>query len=162
MDCSLSGSSVHGILQARILEWVAISSSRGSSWPRDWTWVSQTAGRFFTLWATRAVSVGLVPSMSSEGDLFPCLFQFLVTFCTPWLVALFTIFKAHHSGVCFYHRIACFSESDSSWLPLKRPVSITSGIHGQFPHLNILNLIISANSLLPYKVTHSQVPGIRM
>ena len=37
MDCSLPGSSVHGILQARILEWVAISFSRGSSWPRDWT-----------------------------------------------------------------------------------------------------------------------------
>ena len=53
MDCSLPGSSVHGILQARMLEWVAIPSSRGSSWPRDWTWVSSIAGRFFTLWATR-------------------------------------------------------------------------------------------------------------
>ena len=40
MDCNLSGSSVHGILQARILKWVAISSSRGSSQPRDWTQVS--------------------------------------------------------------------------------------------------------------------------
>ena len=40
MDCSLPGSSVHGILQARILEWVAISFSRGSSQPRDWTRVS--------------------------------------------------------------------------------------------------------------------------
>ena len=40
MDCSPSGSSVHGIFQARILEWVAISFSRGSSWPRDWTCVS--------------------------------------------------------------------------------------------------------------------------
>ena len=40
MDCSLPGSSVHGILQARILEWVAISFSRGSSWPRDQTCVS--------------------------------------------------------------------------------------------------------------------------
>ena len=40
MDCSLPGSSVHGILQARILEWVAIPFSRGSSWPRDWTCVS--------------------------------------------------------------------------------------------------------------------------
>ena len=39
-DCSPSGSSVHGILQARILEWVAISFSRGSSWPRDWTFIS--------------------------------------------------------------------------------------------------------------------------
>ena len=40
MDCSLTGSSVHGTLQARILEWVAVSSSRGSSPSRDWTWVS--------------------------------------------------------------------------------------------------------------------------
>ena len=53
MDNSLPGSSVHGILQARILEWVAISSSRGSSWPRHRTWVSCIAGRFFTVWATR-------------------------------------------------------------------------------------------------------------
>ena len=53
MDCSPPGSSVHGILQARILEWVAISFSRGSSQPRDWTWVSCIAGRCFILWATR-------------------------------------------------------------------------------------------------------------
>ena len=52
MGCSLSGSSVHGIFQARILEWVAISFSRGSSWPRDQTWVSCTVGRFFPAWAT--------------------------------------------------------------------------------------------------------------
>ena len=53
MDSSLPGSSAHGVLQARILEWVAISFSRGSSQPRDWTWVSCVAGRFFTVWATR-------------------------------------------------------------------------------------------------------------
>ena len=45
MDCSLPGSSVHGILQARILEWVAISFSRGSSPPRDQTFISCLAGR---------------------------------------------------------------------------------------------------------------------
>ena len=47
------GSSVHEILQARILLWVAFLFSRGSSWPRDWTQVSCTAGGFFTVWATR-------------------------------------------------------------------------------------------------------------
>ena len=52
MDCSPPGSSVLGILQARILEWVAISSSRGSSWTTDWTKVSHNAGRFLTIWAT--------------------------------------------------------------------------------------------------------------
>ena len=51
-DCSPRGSSVHGILQARILEWVDISSSKGSSWPRDWTRVSCIAGRFLTIWAS--------------------------------------------------------------------------------------------------------------
>ena len=53
MDCSLPGSSLHGILQARVLEWVAISFSRGSSQPRDRTWVSRIPGRRFNLWATR-------------------------------------------------------------------------------------------------------------
>ena len=52
MDCSPPGSSVHGVLQARILEWVAIPFSR-SSRARDRTWVSYIAGRFFTIWATR-------------------------------------------------------------------------------------------------------------
>ena len=51
MDCSPPGSSVHGILQARILEWVAIPSSRVSPWPRDGTQVSRIAGGFFTVWA---------------------------------------------------------------------------------------------------------------
>ena len=55
--CSPLGSSVHRILQARILqvilEWAAIPFSRGSSWPRNWTCISCIAGRFFTIWATR-------------------------------------------------------------------------------------------------------------
>ena len=46
-------SSVHGILQTKILEWVAIPFSKGSSQPRDWTRADYITGRFFTLWATR-------------------------------------------------------------------------------------------------------------
>ena len=53
MDCSPVGSSVHGILQARVLEWVAVPFSRESSRPRDQTHVSLIAGGFFTVWATR-------------------------------------------------------------------------------------------------------------
>ena len=53
MDCSLPVSFVHGILQARILEWVAILLSRGSSPPRDKTCVSCIVGRYFTIWATK-------------------------------------------------------------------------------------------------------------
>ena len=50
---SLPGSSVHGIFQTRILEWIVISFSKESSWPRDRTWISCIAGRLFTIWATR-------------------------------------------------------------------------------------------------------------
>ena len=53
MDCSPPGFSVHETLQARILEWVAISFSRGSSQPRDQIQVSCIAGRYFAIWATR-------------------------------------------------------------------------------------------------------------
>ena len=53
MDCRQTGNPVHGIFQARILEWVDISFSRGSSQPRDGTQVFGIAGRVFTCWATR-------------------------------------------------------------------------------------------------------------
>ena len=53
MNCSPPGSSVHGISQARMLEWVVISSSRGSSWLRDQTHISSTGRRVLYCWATR-------------------------------------------------------------------------------------------------------------
>ena len=58
MDYNPPGSSVHGILQAKILEWVAIPFARGSSWSRDQTQISCIAGRFFIIWATREVPEG--------------------------------------------------------------------------------------------------------
>ena len=61
IDCSPPGSSVREIFQARILEWVAISFSKGSSQPRDWTQVSCTAGRFFTDWATKEAEWSPIP-----------------------------------------------------------------------------------------------------
>ena len=70
MDCSPPGSSVHGILQARVLEWVAISFSRESSWPRDQTQFPHIAGGCFTLWATRealaASKLALPPPLVSN------------------------------------------------------------------------------------------------
>ena len=57
MDCISPGSSLQGFLQARTLEWVAIPSSRWPSQPRERTWVSSTAGRFLTIWATREVNM---------------------------------------------------------------------------------------------------------
>ena len=68
MDRSLPGSSVHGIFQARILEWIAISFSRGSSWPRDWTQVSRTVGRCFTVWATREAHQSEWPSSKKSTN----------------------------------------------------------------------------------------------
>ena len=70
MDCSLPGSSVHGIFQARVLEWVSISFSRGSSWPRDQTQVSHIAGRCFTAWATRKAQMLIKKSsrITADGD----------------------------------------------------------------------------------------------
>ena len=73
MDCSLPGSSIHGILQARILEWVAMPSSNGSSRPRVWTHVSRLlhlAGRFFTTSATwKALSHPYTHSTQRTGAL---------------------------------------------------------------------------------------------
>ena len=57
VNCSPPSSSVHGILQARVLEWVAIPFARGSSRPRDRTRVSLVAGRRLALWATREASL---------------------------------------------------------------------------------------------------------
>ena len=66
MDCSLPGSSVRGIVPARVLDWVAISFSRGSSQPRDRTRVSHIVGRRFTIWATREVLSLLVNLLTNE------------------------------------------------------------------------------------------------
>ena len=66
MDCSLAGSSVHGILQARILEWEAYPFFSKSSPPRNWTRVSCIAGRFFTSWSTREIGVGYFTAVTME------------------------------------------------------------------------------------------------
>ena len=71
VDCSLSGSSVLGIFQARIPAWVAISFSRGSSQPRDRAQVSRTAGGFFTVRATREDETFQRSSIATSSTLWP-------------------------------------------------------------------------------------------
>ena len=71
MDCSLPCSSVHGIFQARILEWVAISFSSGSFQPRDRTQVSHIAGRLLTIWATREIMTNLDSTLKSKDITLP-------------------------------------------------------------------------------------------
>ena len=84
MDCSLPGSSVHGIFQARILEWVSISFSRGSSLSRDWTWVSCTAGRFFTVWAIREANSKQKRLLAECSDSFFASRKWQAEFSTYW------------------------------------------------------------------------------
>ncbi|CAI9169441.1 unnamed protein product [Rangifer tarandus platyrhynchus] len=76
MDCSSPGSSVHGILPARILQWVAISFSRGSSLPRHQTRISCIADRFFTAEPINPLSVMCIKSLSH-----------VQLFATPWSIA---------------------------------------------------------------------------
>ena len=84
MDCSPPGSSVYGILQARILEWIAIPISMGSSWPRDQMCISCITGRFFPVWATRGVPLTqywnmiVVTAAAAAKSLQSCL-----TLCDP-------------------------------------------------------------------------------
>ena len=80
VDWSLPGSSVNGILQARILEWVAMCSSTGSSRPRDGTHVSCIAGRFFTIWSTMCVAHMFLPTPLSGiiSSFIVCVFSCLV------------------------------------------------------------------------------------
>ena len=84
MDYSPPGPSVHGILQARILEWVVIPFSRGSSQPRDLTQVSCIASRFFTVWVIREAQI---PEVHSNTQL-PGIRNFLAGTCSghyaPW------------------------------------------------------------------------------
>ena len=83
MDCS-PGSSVHGISQARILEGVAISFSRGSSRPRDRTWVFHIVGRHFTVWATREFTI---LTISLHDSLLPHLVCVCVCVCDHFRVS---------------------------------------------------------------------------
>ena len=89
MDYSPPGSSVHGILQARILEWVAISFM-GSSRSRDRTQVSCVAGRFFTIWATREAPRWHSKSESRSVQLFPLHFSFYVNYKYKFVLCLVT------------------------------------------------------------------------
>ena len=95
VEYSPPGSSVHGIFQARILEWVAISFSRGSSQPRDWTQLSYIAGRCFNLWATREAhqhnGVPFIPYPYQQMILSECFQCLLVRWMWDW-ITLFSFF----------------------------------------------------------------------
>ena len=83
MYCSLPGSSVHGIFQAIVLEWIAISFSRGSSWPRDRTQVSCIVDWRLTVWATREVPYMTLKSQQKKKKIGISLVVQWLTTCLP-------------------------------------------------------------------------------
>ena len=123
-DCSLSGSSIHGILQERILEWVAISFSRGSSWPRDQTQVSSIAGRCSTLWVTWIPYITHSVQFSSVQS-----HSHVWLFATPWITA----------------RQASLSITNSRNLP--KPISIESVMPSN--HLILCRCLLLPSSIFP-------------
>ena len=94
MDYSPPGSSVHGILQARILEWVAMPSSRGSSSPRDQTCISCTAGEFFNHWATWEAQKEVMANKFSSVQ-FSSVAQSRLILCNPMHCSMLG-FPVHH------------------------------------------------------------------
>ena len=87
MDCSLSGPSVHGIFQARILEWVAISYYRGSCWPRDWTCFSCIS----------------------------CISRQILNCCAVWETPIFLYISSNNFFFPF-HSYSILSTSSSRWM----------------------------------------------
>ena len=122
MDCRRPGSSVHGIFQAWIWEWVAISFSRGSSRPRDRTQVSCIVSRHFTVWATREACSCLVGFSIVQQDLIISKGWYLLKFrISPflWVGVLLTLFwPSHHciSGILDTSNLSLMLHK--SWLPV--------------------------------------------
>ena len=85
MDCSPPGSPIHGNSQARILEWFVISSSRGSSQPRDQTRICCLAGRFFTMGRNFKAHRGFLTSLTkwTRAKLDYCILEFEHAFAVP-------------------------------------------------------------------------------
>ena len=115
MDCSPPGSSVHGILQARILEWVAVPFSRGSFQPRNRTQAFCIAGGFFTAWTTReAISKRDITNPSGISNIISCLYP-LFPFSFPFSSTLegfqemFIAALKTNSNTCFFSKLHSMS-----------------------------------------------------
>ena len=154
MDCSPPGSSVHGIFQIRILEWIAISFSTGSAWPWDWTCVSCITGGFFTCWAIRkAPLMGLYHPKTSTGPhlrasrpkSLPQPTRACPVFCFHTLCelskspshGLLVHFHYRHAGTftAFQTRQACFASGPLQFLFLCLVHFSPRYLQGWLPHL---------------------------
>ena len=152
IDCSPPGSSVHGTLQARILGWVVISFSRGSSQPRKWNLVSRTAGRFFTNWATGK------PSMDGEWEcgLFVCLFYQII-----WEIFIKVIQWPTLEKDCFKNSVLfLLLKVVEEWAQTSSICSVWSWSEMQSlpPHLRTSELESAWNSTWCKELTHLKRP----
>ena len=122
MDCNSPGSSIHGILQARILEWIAISLSRGSSWSRDQTRVSCLAGGFFTTESPgKPLPFPLPPLISGWAGCSSSVLLFYLYHCTLHYVTAICMKRSknvlsqpHEPRGCYGHKIV--DSSNISWI----------------------------------------------
>ena len=141
--CDLVDYTVHGILQARILEWVAFPSSRGSSQPSNQTQVSRTAGRFFTSWATREIcicdpcNIYLCILCHHRVSSFPHLFD-------QSIESLMTVLLGSFSSTCFLPLTLIDPSSRSPWRFL--PLTLTLALL-QAPVTISISVRLSYNTL---------------
>ena len=150
MDCSLPGSSVPGISQARILEWVAMPSSRGSSWPRNWTRVSYIAGGFFASWATREAHTDPMWSYSFPSLRIPSI--------PGWILSLHL---QHWFSFALQTPVAMYSSTPLNknfhWSPPSFPRSLLPHL----PHPNVIGLKASESSFISAPPAPSHIQSIR-
>ena len=130
MDCSLQGSSVCGILQARVLKWGAIPFSRGSFQSGDQTQVSCIAGKFFTIWATRSP---LLKNIQTEKSTCQLVLVLSLHLLCPSAFALFLCWKSLFSSSLM---TSCNARSGSrllGWVPVLRHHPCLSWYHPVSP-----------------------------
>ena len=151
MDCSLPGSSVHGILQTRILEWVAFCFSSGSSQSRDQTHVSCTTGWFFAFWATREalfhssvyvsipISHFIPPPFLSPWQPYSCFPHLWLYFCfvNRFICTIFldVTYKQYHMNLSFSDLFS------SVWLSLDPSKSLQMGLFHSFFNFRSKNVL---------------------
>ena len=112
MVYSPSGSSIYDIFQARTLEWIAISLFRGSSQPRDWTWISQTVGKRFIVWATRE----LISIDKSLLNIVSTLFIFVLVKFVSVTVTLWDPMDCSRPGLPVHQHHPEFTQTHVHWV----------------------------------------------
>ena len=130
MDCSPPGSSVHGILRARVLEWAAMPSSRGSSWPRDWTRISYVSciGRRVLYHWCHVGRPGCSPRVKNKCFLLESLFiwSFLHSVIQHLLCNTIHTIARSRDSLSFSHTLYPLSLKSSSFFLLNLPLSLFS------------------------------------